>query len=133
MILLKQVRSALLLIICAFIVGGCASPPEGAAVKIGKTYPPRPADFPIEIFTSGQPSRPFERVAIIHSHREIHDDLSWRLEEMIPILKQEARAVGADAVIEIHKRTIRDMAVTYDVSGVAIRYTDSESKPLSGS
>src|SRR5947207_13005315 len=85
-------------------VGGCATE-IGQYTLLGKRYPAKPANHPIDIYTNGLPTRSFERVAILDAHCESQYWATPSLDEKaIPELKRQARAAGCDGVIEIELR-----------------------------
>jgi len=103
-------------------VAGCSTTQSGFR-PLGQTYPPKAADFAVEIFESGEPQRAFERIARLDSHFEkthlIHTSHATAIAE----LQKQARAAGADAVIEVREMRSR-VGETFilHLTGIAIRY-----------
>jgi hypothetical protein len=108
----------------ALCVVACATTQSGFR-PLGQTYPPKPADFPVEVFESSPPTRPFERIARLDTHFEkthlIHTTLAAGMAE----LQKQARAAGADAVIEVRELRSR-VGETFilHVTGIGIRYIE---------
>ncbi len=104
----RQTRARILWIGCgllAMLFAGCATE-VASFIPIGPARPPKPADYPIEIYTNGLPSRPFDRVATLDVHCESQGFMMPNLEhDAIPVFIKQARKAGCDAVIEIHDRT----------------------------
>lgn len=106
----------------ALCVVGCATTQSGFR-PLGTTYPPKPADFKVDVFESGEPSRPFERIARLDTHFEkthlIHTSSAAGRAE----LETQARAAGADAIIEVREMRSR-VGETFilHVTGIAVRY-----------
>ena len=87
------------------LVAGCATEVANF-VPIGTPRPPKPANHPIEIYTNGVPSKPYDRVAILDVHCESQAFMTPNLEhDAIPVFIIQARKAGCDAVIEIEDRT----------------------------
>jgi hypothetical protein len=88
-----------LLILC-----GCATN-LGQHTFLKQSYPPKPANHPIDVYTNGLPSRAFEHVAALDAHCESQFWAVPSLEkDAIPELKKQAREAGCDALIEIELR-----------------------------
>lgn len=88
-----------------WLAAGCATEVANF-VPIGTPRPPKPANHPIEIYTNGVPSRPYDRVAILDVHCESQGFLTPNLEhDAIPVFIVQARKAGCDAVIEIEDAT----------------------------
>lgn len=87
----------------ALLVAGCATE-VGQHTFLKQSYPAKPENYPVEIYTNGVPSRPFERVAILDVHCESQGFMTPNLQQDgIPVLIKQARAAGCDAVIEIEE------------------------------
>jgi hypothetical protein len=117
--------TALVLTVCmALCVVGCATTQSGFR-PLGATYPPKPADFKVEVFQANAPapSRPFERIARLDTHFEkthfIHTTEATGMAE----LEKQARAAGADAIIEVRvMRSHVGETFVLHVTGIGIRY-----------
>lgn len=108
----------------ALCVVACATTQSGFR-PLGKTYPPKPADAAVEIFETGEPTRAFERIARLDTHFEkthfIHTTHAAGFAE----LQKQARAAGADAIIEVREMRSR-VGETFilHVTGIGIRYAE---------
>lgn len=92
-----------ILVCLAFItIVGCATEVSNH-VLLKTSYSPKPANYPVEIFTNGLPSRSFERVAIIDVQCEEQGFTEPTIQKAIPRFIKEARLAGCDAVIEIQQ------------------------------
>lgn len=89
---------------CVLFAIGCATE-VGHFSFIGKAYPAKPANYPVEVFTNSLPSRPFDRVAILDVHCEAQGWQTPNLKDNgLPKLLEQARKAGCDAIIEIEAR-----------------------------
>jgi hypothetical protein len=87
-----------------FAVAGCATEPQvGAHTFLHEPRPAKPPGAPVDIFANGLPARPFTRVAILDAHCEQQFFAEPTLQQALPILQNQARAAGCDAVIEIQE------------------------------
>lgn len=84
------------------LIAGCATEVSDH-VFIKQTYPAKPQNYQVEVFTNGLPQRPFERVAILDVHCEGQGFIDPTINKAIPVFIKEARAAGCDAVIEIQE------------------------------
>jgi hypothetical protein len=126
--LLRFAGRAILLISLALLLTSCETP-QARFSSLGSAFPPRPKDYPIEVFESGLPSRPFSRVARLDVHFEKTFFIGSSLKEALPELKRQARLSGADAVIEIEERkSMIGETKVYHVTATGIRFTDSGKK-----
>jgi len=123
--MLKNTDSLWILVLLAV----SCSTTQSHRTLLGKTYPPKPAEAEIEVFQTGQPTRPFERIARLVVHVEKSFFVSSSLENALPELKKQARLAGADAVIEIEENwsTVVETKI-YNVTATGIRYTDPPGK-----
>ena len=94
-------------------------------VAIGAARAPKPEVASVEIFRDGLPERAFERVSRLDVHMEKTFLLSSDLDDALSELKKQARASGADAIIEIHERrsTVIETKI-YHVTAYGIRFID---------
>jgi len=97
-------RMCAILLACFF--AGCAADTVGTFTRVGAARPPRPRTGTVEVFKTGQPKRPFDRVAILDGHSESQWFAPPTLEDVLPELMDQARAAGCDAIIEIHEKTL---------------------------
>ena len=95
--------SLVTVLMIALVAGGCATE-VGQHTFLGAPHVAKPANYPIEVYTNGLPTRPFDRVAVLDVHCESQGFLSPNLEhDGLPVLIKQARAAGCDAVIEIQE------------------------------
>jgi len=108
----------------ALCVAGCATTQSGFR-PLGKSYPPKPKNFAVEIFETGEPQRAFERIARVDTHFEKTHLIYTAHATGIAELQKQARAAGADAVIEVREMRSR-VGETFilHLTGTAIRYAD---------
>jgi hypothetical protein len=108
-------------VIMALCVVGCATTQSGFR-PLGQTYPPKPADFAVEI-VEDTPTRPFERIARLDTHFEKTHLIHTARDSGIAELKKQARAAGADAIIEVREMRSR-VGETFilHMTGIGIRY-----------
>jgi hypothetical protein len=106
-------------------VAACATTQSGFR-PLGAHYPPKPPGFAVEIFAGGEPTRPFERIARLDTHFEKTHFIHTTHAAGIAELQKQARAAGADAVIEVRELRSR-VGETFilHVTGIGIRYTDA--------
>jgi hypothetical protein len=105
-------------------MAGCAST-TGHYDFLDKSYPALPADAPIEAFETGEPSRPYVRVARLDAHLEKTGFAMSSLAEALPELERQARRAGCDAIIEITERRSEILETrVYHVTAVGIRYLE---------
>jgi hypothetical protein len=85
----------------------------------------KPPDCHIEFYTKGHPSREYERLSRLDTHIERTYYVRSHLEDALPMLRKEACASGADAVIDIEERSssinLRETSI-YHVTATAVRY-----------
>ena len=94
---------------------------------LGNAYPARAANAPVEVFESGAPTRPFERIARLDAHFEKTALIPTSLETAIAALQVQARAAGADAIIDIQERRSRiNETLVLHVTGTGIHYIPAQ-------
>jgi len=109
-------------VLLAVCVVGCSTT-QTHFRPLGPVYPARLANAPVELFESGAPSRPFERIARLDVHFEKTALVSTSHETALKALQAEARAAGADAIIDIDERRSRiNETLVLHVTGTGIRY-----------
>lgn len=87
-----------------FLIAGCANE-VGTFTPLKQGYAPKDRKSPVEVFTTGMPSRPFERVAILDAHCEAQGFMVPNLKnDGLPKLMEQARAAGCDAIIEVREK-----------------------------
>jgi uncharacterized protein YbjQ (UPF0145 family) len=80
-------------------------------------------DFVVEVFEGRPPSRGFDRIARLDAHYEKTTFLTTYRATAIAELMKQARAVGADAIIEVdEKRSSVGETQILHVTATAIRY-----------
>jgi hypothetical protein len=115
----------LLVLALTLCVVGCATT-QGNFRPLGTKYPPKPASFAVQVFEGVQPERPFERIARVDAHFEKTFFTPTSRDAAIEELKKQARAAGADAIIEIDERRSRvNETLILHVSATAIHFTES--------
>ncbi|HRI13347.1 MAG TPA: hypothetical protein PLX89_10095 [Verrucomicrobiota bacterium] len=109
----------------ALLLAGCATEVGGFTYLKGPR-PAKPANYPIDVFTNGLPTRAFDRVAILDVHCESQGFMTPNLEsDAIPMLIKQARAAGCDAVIDIQQRKPSNWTLetrTIQVTAVGVAY-----------
>ncbi len=71
------------------------------------------------------PTQPFERIARLDAHYEKTHFVSTSLDTAIEELKKQARAAGADAIIEVDERRSRlNETMILHVTATAIHFTE---------
>jgi hypothetical protein len=114
---------ALIVGVLALCVVACATT-QGSFRPLGKTYPPKPANFEVPVLQS-TPTQPFERIARLDAHFEKTHFVSTSVDTAIAELKKQARAAGADAIIEIDERRSRlNETMILHVTATAIHFTE---------
>jgi len=92
-----------------FVLAGCATEPQvGAHTFLREPRSPKAPGSTVEVFTNGLPTREFVRVAILDAQCEQQFFATPTLQQAIPILQNQARAAGCDAVIEIQEAKTPD-------------------------
>ena len=79
--LLRFASRAISLISLALLLTSCETP-QARFSSLGSAFPPRPKDYPIEVFENGLPSRPFTRVARLDVHFEKTFSLALRSKKL---------------------------------------------------
>jgi hypothetical protein len=109
-------------VLIALCLTACATT-QGKFRPLGASYPPKAADFAVEVFENGAPLRPYERIARLDAHFEKTTFITTSHSAGLMELKQQARAAGADAIIEVReKRSQVGETMILHVSGMGIRY-----------
>ena len=123
---MKRLNNGLLLCLMAIVGVSCATSQSRFSL-LGSSYPPKPETFEVEVFQTGGPSKPFERVSRLDVHLEKTHFISSSLTEALPALKKQARLSGADAIVEIREsKSMVGETQVYHVTATGIRYTDSK-------
>lgn len=123
----------LLVLPSLLLLASCTSNPwrvESLSLT-GESFTPKPDDFPIEVFHySGDPTRSCVRLAVLQTMPKSDFTMSSEWESMevcLEALKQAARALGADAIIEVNMQVGAPGTVgmhSWAGTCVAVRWTD---------
>lgn len=122
----RPARATAIAAIAAVLVAmtGCAST-IGRYAFLDQSYPERPGNASIDVFDTGEPSRPHVRVARIDVHLEKTGFAMSSLAEALPELERQARRAGCDAIIEITERRSEILETrVYHVTAIGVRYLD---------
>ena len=114
------------LCLCLAGILGAACTMQSRFSPLGKSYPPRPQTAAVEVFQTGAPAKPFERVSRLDVHLEKTHLVPSSFSDALPELEKQARLSGADAIIDIResKSSIGETRI-YHVTATGIRYRDS--------
>lgn len=108
------------------ILGGCATT-QGHYVLLGSALPPIPDSQPVQVFMGTRPQSPFTKVCHLDAHLEKTGFMRSTLIEALPVLKQQARLCGADAIIDIEQQQSSVVETrVLNVTGVGIRLEPEE-------
>ncbi len=89
-------------------------------------YPPKPKDFPVEIFENAPPARPYDEIARLDVHLERAFFATPSLKDTFPELIYQARRAGADAIINLReRRSTLNETKTLHVTATGIKYKDT--------
>jgi hypothetical protein len=80
------------------VVIGCSPKIERVRLLPVK-LPPKPADYPIQLFSDKGPECPFEEVGLVTCRKR---NIFVSMEEVTESLRAEARKMGGDAVIKVN-------------------------------
>ena len=112
-------------LLVVLLIAGCATE-VGQHTFLKQSYPAKPANHPIDVYTNGLPTRPFERVAVLDAHCESQYWATPSVErDAFPELKKQARAAGCDGIIEIEERKPKNWTLetrTIHVTATGIVY-----------
>ena len=109
------------------LLSGCAS---AKFIATGKSYPAKPEDCSIEVFTSKLPDREYEELGILEGEGFLGAD---SFEDVLPKMKIEACRAGGDAIILLSSQKSvnvsgNDDNITSDdklnVTATVVRWTD---------
>lgn len=82
---------ALIIVLATLVSAGCTN-----TTRLNTGFAPKADDATIEVFFGRQPERPYVEIAVVQT------DNAWNFKnttELVDKLKQEARKVGADAIL----------------------------------
>ena len=98
------------------VSGGCAggqpqAQPQVRTERVGEPQPPLPAKAKVQVMERGEPDQSYREVGKVTSTCPVKQWVGGREELCRPIclkgLRQGARQLGAQAVIEVRTKTIR--------------------------
>jgi hypothetical protein len=114
---------ALAIALAALCVVACATS-QGSFRPLGaEKYPAKPAAFAVEVFERQPPARAFDRIARLDAHYEKTHLIPTSRETALAELQRQARAAGADAIIEIEEKRSRvGETLILHVTATGIRY-----------
>src|SRR5260221_3143205 len=102
---IRRMRQSIVGIVSACALVGCATG-VGTFTPFGPARAAKPDNYHVDVFQSGLPSRPFERVAVLDAHCESQWFATPSLQsDVLPELMKQARAAGCDAIIEIKEKS----------------------------
>lgn len=85
-------------ILAGIVVAATACGPTVQVTKLGGTFPPRRALEEVAVFSTKVPVCPYGELAIVTAYRS----QNWSptaMDEALDLLKEQARSLGADAVV----------------------------------
>jgi hypothetical protein len=119
-----MIRPAAVLLIL-FAVAACEGLAGGSQVTSAadETHPPKPAGCAIDVYRS-QPPGPFIRVAQLNARLQGAGTAAATLDQLLPALKEQACAAGADAIADLSERHGTEAGSDlYIVTAQAIRFS----------
>jgi hypothetical protein len=118
--------------VVAAALASCAPSVDTARLSPA-TYPPRPADFRIRMYSTQRPRCPFEELATVRSRKP---NFFVSMEDVAESIRQVARELGGDAVIavttggELRGGTVIGGSVSMDtdpvLNGTIIRFKEED-------
>ena len=116
----------LFLLGCVVTMSGCL---QGSAVRTGNYYAPTPFNVPIDVYLDTSPETPVEEVGLVSAKGS---GINSFLTDVIEVLQDQARRLGADAVLVTKHWTEVEHEVEPDgttttyrrvfAEGIAVRY-----------
>ena len=116
----------LFLLGCIVTMSGCL---EGSAIRTGNYYAPKPINAPIDVYLDASPETPVEEVGLVSGKGS---GVNSFLTDVIEVLQDQARRLGADAVMVTNHWTELEYEIEPDGStttyrrvfaeGIAVRY-----------
>jgi hypothetical protein len=108
----------------AFALAACATA-QSRFLPLGPAYPPLADDQEIEVFTSGEPQKPFVKVSRLDVHLEKSVFATSTLQDALPELKRQARLSGAHAIMDVQElRSSVGETRIYHVTATGVRYAN---------
>jgi len=121
--MVHKVARCACLCLAVIVIASCATSQSRYAL-FGPSFPPKSADYKVEVFRESIPNRPFVRISRIDVHLEKTGLIPSSFEEVLPELKKQAQLSGADAVVEIREGHSRvGETRIYHVTATGIHYT----------
>jgi hypothetical protein len=123
-------RRPILLAALIIALGACA--PRVTTRVIGNTYPARPTDSKVALFSVRVPECPFEEIALIRAQLQLRIG-ETPTEEILEPLRQRARELGGDAIVGVTELQPTDDAGSPEgIQGTVIRFTQPEACATGG-
>lgn len=120
----SHLKRGLCLCFAAMLCAACTT--QSRFSPLGNSQPPRPETAAVEVFQTGAPTRPYERVSRLDVHLEKTHLVPSSFSDALPELEEQARLSGADAIIDIREsRSSLNETLIYHVTATGIRYKDS--------
>ncbi len=123
----RTIRRCFAMLSGIVLIAGCANE-VGTFTRLKQGYAPKDKKSPVEVFETGLPARPFERVAILDAHCEAQGFMVPNLKnDGLPKLMEQARAAGCDAIIEVREKqtaanwTLETRVKNYTAIGIAYK------------
>lgn len=98
---MSRLRAFTALFIALLIAASCGGVRQQSIRTSSRVLPPKPATAPVDIYRAGQhPDFPYEEVGIVSATKQASSAFgSARVTDLIPVIQDQARALGADAII----------------------------------
>jgi hypothetical protein len=101
--------------VCALMWGGCGGQqqprPQVRIERVGEPLPPLPEKTKVKVFLDGEPDSSYREVGRITATCPVEHWVGGRQEKGRPVcldgLRQGARKLGAQAVVEVRAETVR--------------------------
>jgi len=92
-------------VLLLFLLCGCGATVKDFVKSGPEIYPPKPESYNILVFFEGdRPTKEFKVIGMVYAEKEANTAVRWDVvkpEEIIQLLKEEARKQGADAIIDV--------------------------------
>lgn len=119
------------LLLGLLLVVGCGGTTQQSVRTSSRVFPARAADAQVDIYRSGQqPDFAFEEVGVVSAAKQARSAFgSARISDLLPIIQDQARSLGADAIIIDESLEFRAASLNGTlnipaarISGIAIHY-----------
>lgn len=133
----KIATRAAMVAVC-FACFGCAV--QANSIRFGEhQYAPRPVGSQVDVLLS-EPSRPYEVIGLVTADKQAATTIGQVKEsDLYPALIEQARLIGADAIVDIQFETFAKSAVfssrnkhALKASAKAIKYKEEGGQSLNG-